>query len=81
MLSRVRLFAAPWTTACQASLFVEFSRQKYWSRLTFPTSGDLPDMLIIQMKFLVNFIIDGKRYLQAYSKSSFYFICSGLLIF
>ena len=43
MLSRVRLFAAPWTTACQASLFVEFSRQKYWSRLPFPTLGDLPD--------------------------------------
>ena len=33
----------PWTIACQASLSVEFSRQLYWSRLLFPTPGDLPD--------------------------------------
>ena len=28
---------------CQASLSMEFSRQKYWSRLPFPSAGDLPD--------------------------------------
>ena len=28
-LSCVRLFAAPWTVACQAPLCLEFSRQKY----------------------------------------------------
>ena len=33
----------PWTVACQASLFMEFSRQEYWSGLPFPTPGDLPD--------------------------------------
>ena len=27
----------------QASLSMEFSRQKYWSRLPFPSAGDLPD--------------------------------------
>ena len=27
----------------QASLFMEFSRQEYWSRLAFPSLGDLPD--------------------------------------
>ena len=42
-LSRVRLFAAPWTVAHQASLSMEFSRQEYWSRVSFPTPGDLPD--------------------------------------
>ena len=26
----------------QASLFMEFSRQEYWSGLSFPTPGDLP---------------------------------------
>ena len=28
---------------CQAPLSMEFSRQKYWSRLPFPTLGDLPN--------------------------------------
>ena len=29
--------------AHQAPLFVEFSRQEYWSGLLFPSPGDLPD--------------------------------------
>jgi len=33
----------PWTIACQALLFMEFSRQEYWSRLPCPSPGDLPD--------------------------------------
>ena len=32
---------APWTTAPQAPLPVEFSRQGYWSGLSFPPPGDL----------------------------------------
>ena len=28
---------------CQAPLSMEFSRQKYWTGLPFPTPGDLPD--------------------------------------
>ena len=35
--------ATPWTVACQALLSLEFSRQKYWSGLPFPSPGDLPD--------------------------------------
>ena len=42
-LSRVRLFATPWTVAYQASQFMGFSRQEYWSGLPFPSPGDLPD--------------------------------------
>ena len=42
-LSRVRLFATPWTVAYQASLSMGFSRQEYWSGLLFPSPGDLPD--------------------------------------
>ena len=42
-LSRVPLFAAPWTIAHQAPLSLEFSRQGYWSGLPFPSQGDLPD--------------------------------------
>ena len=29
--------------ACQAPLSMEFSRQEYWSRLPFPSPGDLPN--------------------------------------
>ena len=42
-LSRVRLFATPWTVAYQALLSMGFSRQEYWSGLPFPSPGDLPD--------------------------------------
>ena len=42
-LSRVRLCATPWTVACQAPLFMGFSRQEYWSGLPFPSPGDLPN--------------------------------------
>ena len=42
-LSCVRLFAAPWTVAYQASPSMGFSRQEYWSGLPFPSPGDLPD--------------------------------------
>ena len=36
-------FAIPWTIAYQAPPSMEFSRQEYWSRLPFPSPGDLPD--------------------------------------
>ena len=32
-----------WTVAHQAPQSIGFSRQKYWSELSFPPSGDLPD--------------------------------------
>ena len=32
-----------WTIACQAPLSTEFSRQEYWSGLSFPSPEDLPD--------------------------------------
>ena len=43
VLSHVQLFATPWTVDLQAPLFMEFSRQEYWSELPFPPSGHLPD--------------------------------------
>ena len=44
VLSRVRLFATPWTVAHQAALSMGFPRQEYWSGLPFPLAGDLPDL-------------------------------------
>ena len=42
-LSRVWLFATPWTVAYQAPPSMGFSRQECWSVLPFPSPGDLPD--------------------------------------
>ena len=41
--SHVRLFATPWTVACQAPLSMGFSRQECWGGLPCPPPGDLPD--------------------------------------
>ena len=54
VLSCVQLFSTPWTIDHgyspyivhdyrQAPLSVEFSRQEYWSGLSFPSQGDFPD--------------------------------------
>ena len=42
-LSRVQLFETPRTVAHQVSLCMRFSRQEYWSGLTFPPPGNIPD--------------------------------------
>ena len=42
-LSRVRLFARPWTVTYQDPPSMGFSRQEYWSGLPFRFPGDLPD--------------------------------------
>ena len=42
-LSRVWLFATPWSVALQAPLSMGLSRQEYRSGLPFPSPGDLPD--------------------------------------
>ena len=33
----------PWAVSCQASLSMEFFRQDYWSGLSFPSPGKLPN--------------------------------------
>ena len=38
--------ATPWTVACQAPLSMGFSRQEYWSGLSLPSLGDLPNLVI-----------------------------------
>ena len=43
MLSHVQLCETPWTGAHQAPLSMGFSRQEYWSGLSFSPPGDLPD--------------------------------------
>ena len=43
LLSRVWLFATPWTVAHQAPPSMGFSRQEYWSGLPFLSPGYLPN--------------------------------------
>ena len=42
-LSRVQLFVTPWTVAYHAFPSMGFSRQEYWSGLSFPSPEDLPN--------------------------------------
>ena len=42
----VQLFVTPWIVARHPSLFMEFFRQEYGSRLPFPIPGDLPNPVI-----------------------------------
>ena len=41
--SCVQLFVALWATAHQSPLLMGFSRQEYWTALSFLTPGDLPN--------------------------------------
>ena len=43
LFSHVHLFVIPWTVAYQAPPSMEFSKQEYWSGLSFPSPSDLPD--------------------------------------
>ena len=42
LLSHVQLFATSWTVTYQAPPSMGFSKQEYWSGLTFPSPGGLP---------------------------------------
>ena len=41
--SHIQLFLTLWTVAHQALLSMRFSRQEYWSGLSCPPSGDIPN--------------------------------------
>ena len=43
MLNPIQLFTTLWTVACQDPLSMRFPRQEYWSGLTLPPPGDLPN--------------------------------------
>ena len=43
-LSFVQLTVTPWTVACQVSLSMGFTRQKYWNQCPVPPPGHLPEL-------------------------------------
>ena len=69
MLSRVRLFATPWTVARQAPLAMKFSRQGYCNESSFPPPGDLPDPGI-KPESLVSPALSGRFFTTAPSGKS-----------
>ena len=66
-LSRVRLFATPWTVAHQAPLSMEFSRQEDWSGVPLPTPGDFldsgvkPESLVSSAVVGINHLVFRKK--------------------
>ena len=50
-LSRVRLFATPWTAAHQALPSMGFSRQEYWSEVPLPTCTSLSQFVFFVFFF------------------------------
>ena len=47
--SRVQLCVTPYTAAHQAPMSIRFSKQKYWTGLSFPSPGDIPGSEIESM--------------------------------
>ena len=43
LVSQSNFFAIPWIVLRQTPMAMVFPRQQYWSRLPFPSPGDLPD--------------------------------------
>ena len=58
-VSHVRFFATPWTVAHQTPLYMEFSKQGYWSELPFLTAGDFPDPRIEPSSSVSPALADG----------------------
>ena len=59
-----------WTVAFQAPLSIEFSRQKYWSGLSCPPPGDLPD-LGIKPASLISPVLEGGFSIYVYQEEFF----------
>ena len=57
-LSRVRLFATPWTAAYQAPPSMGFSRQEYWSGVPLPS----PEIISRKLELLSTMPIDSGHY-------------------
>ena len=56
---RVQLSATLLTIAHQAPLSIEFSGQEYWSGLSFPSPGDLPNSGIKPVSLLFPALVGG----------------------
>ena len=65
LFSHVQLFATLWPTVHQAPLYMEFSRQEYWSGSPFPIR-DQNDCYIFLIFTLVSITIWQSRFKKFY---------------
>ena len=56
--SHVQLFVTLWTIARQVPLSMGFSKQEFWSELSYPPPGDLPHPGI-EPAFLTSSVLAG----------------------
>ena len=56
-VSRVRPLVTPWTVTRQAPLSMGFSRQEYWSGLSFPTPKARTRAAVIVQLFLLKLFL------------------------
>ena len=70
LLQLVRLFETLWNVACQAPLSMEFSSNKYWSGLPFPSLADLLDPGIEPMSLTFPTLAGG-----FFATNAIYFTC------
>ena len=62
-------FATPWTVASQASLFMGFPRQEYWSGLPFPSPLEILQMMSEEMKGKHQWTLKGRFWQVGYRKT------------
>ena len=76
-LSRVRLFAIPWTAAHQAPPSMGFSRQEYWSGVPLPSPKGRSSCVLVPQYLLVwwnlYILFFSEWYFQVFFFGSFFF--------
>ena len=68
----------PWTTAHQAPLSMGFPRQKYWSKLPFPSPGDIPNSGLLNCRRILYQLSQQGCWEESYVVESNVFL-SGLM--
>ena len=77
--SHVRLFATLWTVGSQVPLSMGFSRQEYWSGLSCPPPGDLPEQGIEPVSLTSPALAGGFFTTNTTWEPSYFFIFTWLL--
>ena len=77
--SHVRLFATLWTVGSQVPLSMGFSRQEYWSGLSYPPPGDLPEQGIEPVSLTSPALAGGFFTTNTTLEPSYFFIFTWLL--
>ena len=79
-VSCVPLFEIPWTVARQAPLSMGFPRQEYWSGLSCPPPGDLPDPRVEPASLMSPALADGFFTTSATWEAQFLVLKESLLL-